>query len=66
MQVYTHYENYQGGVNNLQISRVVKGYVTEKVFRSLGNTAHLKADSYIKKHNSKLPNDKNNGNHKRN
>jgi hypothetical protein len=27
MQVYTHYENYQGGINNLQISSVINGYV---------------------------------------
>jgi hypothetical protein len=49
MQVYTHYENYQGGINNLQISRVVNGYATEKVFRSLDRTASLQADKYIKK-----------------
>jgi hypothetical protein len=56
MQVYTYYENYQGGINNLQISRVINGYVTEKVFKSLTNTAHSKAEKYINKvtlHHSK-------------
>jgi len=56
MQVCTHYENYQGGINNLQISRVVNGYVTEKVFKSLANAAHSKAEKYINKvrpHHSK-------------
>jgi hypothetical protein len=47
MQVYTHYENYQGGINNLQISSVINGYVTEKVFKSLTNSAHSKAEKYI-------------------
>ena len=49
MQVYTHYENYQGGTNNLQISRVVIGYSTVKVFRSLECAAHVKATKYIDK-----------------
>ena len=49
MQVYTHYENYQGGINNLQISRVIIGHTTVKVFRSLEATANLKAEEYIKR-----------------
>jgi hypothetical protein len=49
MQVYTHYENHQGGINNLQVSRVVIGYSTVKLFKSLDRTAHLKAEKYISK-----------------
>jgi len=53
MQVYTHYENYQGGINNLQVSRVVIGYLTIKLFKSLDRAAHLKAEKYISRNNRK-------------
>jgi hypothetical protein len=49
MQVYTYYENYRGGINNLQISSVVIGYSTVKVFRSIEHAAHVKAQRFIDK-----------------
>lgn len=57
MQVYTHYEHYKGGTNNLQVSRVIIGISTVRIFKSLKNKAHQKAEKFIIANaNHKTPN----------
>ena len=49
MEKLISYENYKGGVNNLQVVRIVKGISTIKTFTSQKHLAEKRADRYIKK-----------------
>jgi hypothetical protein len=47
VNIFTHYENHKGGVNNLQVSRIIKNGTTIKTFTSLKNSAHNRAINYL-------------------
>lgn len=47
LQIITTYENYSGGINNRQVSRIVSGYETVKIFTSLNSNAHKRAIKFL-------------------
>lgn len=47
-EIWVNYENYKGGINNLQIARIFYGYSLEKVFTSKIGKARKYAEKYIK------------------
>jgi len=53
----THYENYNGGTNNLQVSRICEGaagWTHIKRFTSLNNNAKATAKRWAKRNNYAL------------
>ncbi len=49
MYIAISYENIKGGVNNMQVARVMRGYSTIKTFWSINHQAEARARRWLKK-----------------